>query len=77
VDKVSDIPLDYDGVMGVPITFLDKYNPKQFEIIGQTHSGDKTPEVELLRTDQEHRHRGILHGENREKYARILIKSRS
>jgi hypothetical protein len=33
VDKVSDIPLDYDGVMGVPITFLDKYNPKQFEII--------------------------------------------
>ena len=33
VDKVSDIPLDYDGVMGVPITFLDKYNPKQFKII--------------------------------------------
>ncbi len=35
VDKVSDIPCDYDGVMGVPITFLDKYNPNQFEIIGQ------------------------------------------
>jgi len=34
VDKVSDIPLDYDGVMGVPITFLDKYNPDQFEILG-------------------------------------------
>lgn len=34
VDKVSDIPCDYDGVMGVPITFLDKYNPEQFEIIG-------------------------------------------
>jgi len=33
VDKVSDIPRDYDGVMGVPITFLDKYNPAQFEII--------------------------------------------
>ena len=33
VDKVSDIPLDYDGVMGVPITFLDKYNPEQFEIV--------------------------------------------
>ena len=33
VDKVSDIPVDYDGVMGVPITFLDKYNPDQFEII--------------------------------------------
>ena len=35
VDKSSDIPCDYDGVMGVPITFLDKYNPDQFEIIWQ------------------------------------------
>jgi len=34
VDKTKDIPVDYDGYMGVPITFLDKYNPKQFEIIG-------------------------------------------
>ena len=34
VDKVSEIPCDYDGVMGVPITFLDKYNPDQFEIVG-------------------------------------------
>lgn len=34
VDKTNEIPLDYDGVMGVPITFLDKHNPNQFEIIG-------------------------------------------
>ena len=34
VDKRCDIPEDYDGVMGVPISFLDKYNPKQFEILG-------------------------------------------
>lgn len=34
VDKTADIPCDYDGVMGVPITFLDKYNPKQFKISG-------------------------------------------
>ena len=34
VSKVSEIPMDYDGVMGVPITFLDKYCPTQFEIIG-------------------------------------------
>jgi len=34
VDKVNQIPRDYYGVMGVPITFLDKYNPDQFEIIG-------------------------------------------
>lgn len=33
VDKTADIPCDYEGVMGVPITFLDKYNPKQFEIV--------------------------------------------
>jgi hypothetical protein len=36
VGKVSDIPFDYDGVMGVPITFLDKHNPEQFEIVGIT-----------------------------------------
>jgi hypothetical protein len=34
VSKTADIPCDYDGVMGVPITFLDKYNPEQFEILG-------------------------------------------
>lgn len=34
VDKVAEIPCDYDGVMGVPITFMDKYNPLDFEIIG-------------------------------------------
>ena len=34
VDRVTDIPEDYYGVMGVPITFLDKYNPEQFEIVG-------------------------------------------
>lgn len=36
VNKVSDIPCDYAGIMGVPITFLDKYSPDQFEIIGIT-----------------------------------------
>jgi len=35
VDKVSDIPFDYDWVMWVPITFLDKYNPEQFELLGR------------------------------------------
>ena len=33
VNKVAEIPCDYYGVMGVPITFLDKYNPNQFEIV--------------------------------------------
>lgn len=38
VDKVSEIPCDYDGAMGVPITFMDKYNPDQFEILGLLQS---------------------------------------
>lgn len=38
VSKVKEIPLDYDRVMGVPITFLDKYNPEQFEIVGHVGS---------------------------------------
>ncbi len=36
VSKTSEIPKDYDGKMGVPITFLDKYNPDQFEIVGMS-----------------------------------------
>ena len=36
VSKTSEIPKDYDGKMGVPITFLDKYNPEQFEIVGMS-----------------------------------------
>lgn len=38
VDKVAEIPYDYEGPMGVPITFLDKYNPEQFEILGNLGS---------------------------------------
>lgn len=41
VGKSSDIPCDYDGVMGVPITFMNKYNPTQFTIIGCTESEGK------------------------------------
>jgi Adenine-specific methyltransferase EcoRI len=40
IDVTKEIPCDYDGAMGVPITFLDKYNPEQFEIIGFTHRND-------------------------------------
>lgn len=38
VGRTNDIPMDYEGVMGVPITFLDKYSPEQFEIVGATES---------------------------------------
>jgi len=40
VDKTADIPMDYPGVMGVPITFMDKYNPEQFEILGMCENED-------------------------------------
>ncbi len=38
VGKTKDIPMDYEGVMGVPITFMDKYSPDQFEIVGISES---------------------------------------
>lgn len=38
VSKTKDIPMDYEGIMGVPISFLDKHNPDQFEIVGLTAS---------------------------------------
>jgi len=41
INKTKDIPLDYEGYMGVPITFMNKYNPEQFEIIGATESEGK------------------------------------
>ena len=41
VSKVADIPIDFDGAMGVPITFMNKYNPDQFRILGATESEGK------------------------------------
>ena len=43
VPYTDAIPIDYDGVMGVPISFLDKYNPEQFEIVGTTEGFSGTP----------------------------------
>lgn len=41
VDKVADIPCDYDGIIGVPITFLDRCDPKQFKILGCSGRGEE------------------------------------
>ena len=46
VPYTDAIPSDFDGAMGVPLTFLDKYCPEQFEIIGQTQ-GDSGKELGL------------------------------
>jgi len=45
INKVTDIPMDYEGAMGVPVTFLDKYNPEQFEILSSNdiRKNDKIP----------------------------------
>lgn len=45
VSQTADIPYDYEGVMGVPVTFLDKYNPEQFEIIGSNCSTELCREL--------------------------------
>ena len=74
VPKTAFIPCDYEGVMGVPIIFLDKYNPSQFEILGHTSSNDLSPAVDALRTDKKNRNRGIING--KQKYDRILIRRR-
>lgn len=47
VSKVKDIPEDYYGVMGVPITFMDSYNPDQFELIGASDNGAVPDEYKL------------------------------
>ena len=65
VDKTKEIPMDYQGAMGVPITFLDKYNPDQFEIIGIDRYVKDNPNFGR---------RFKIQG--REIYARILIKNK-
>lgn len=50
VSKVADIPVDFDGAMGVPITFLGKYNPEQFEIIGSFNAGAHGEELGAKKT---------------------------
>ena len=65
IDKTKEIPIDYDGIMGVPITFMDKYNPEQFEIIGQ-----------MATTKVDQFNFGYPYINGKKKYARILIKNK-
>ena len=73
VNKTKDIPKDYAGAMGVPITFLDKYNPEQFEIISSNdyRINETIPFKEHgLIKDKD----GAING--KPTYARILIKNK-
>ena len=72
VDKVADIPCDYDDVMGVPITYLDKYNPDQFEILGITESNGRGFATGLWDEASKKAH-PYVKGEK--KYARIFIRT--
>ena len=83
VPYTDAIPSDYDGAMGVPITFLDKYCPDQFEILGQTQ-GDSGKELglrpyprELKELNPSLRDGQLYYLENgipQKPYARVLIK---
>lgn len=90
VSKVKEIPLDYDGIMGVPVTFLDKFNPNQFEIVGMCENLDLYGLKTRVYTAEECRNRyfelfgkkgvydlnasGVING--KKVYLRLLIKKR-
>lgn len=67
VSKTAEIPADYDGVMGVPISFIDKYNPNQFEIIG----------LDRYTVPKEFLVGGRVAINGKPRYARILIRRKA
>lgn len=82
VGRTQNIPIDYEGVMGVPITFLDKYSPDQFEIIMLANGNARTnvpsdtlAEVGYRPHSEDRGGVGIING--RRVYARILIRRKS
>jgi hypothetical protein len=84
VSKTADIPMDYKGKMGVPITFLDKYNPEQFEILGLANDKREIDDAfiqanEIYLDDQHKKFVGVVLKEQnklRATYARIIVKNK-
>ena len=72
VDKTANIPEDYFEIMGVPITFLDKYNPEQFEILGLAASAGYNTKIVGIPLLGEKDARCLILGKN--VYARIFIR---
>ena len=72
VSKTVEIPCDYDGVLGVPITFMDKYNPEQFEILGMESSAGYNPDIVGIPILKEGDARPTINGKTT--YARIFIR---
>lgn len=74
VNKYAKIPVDYNGIMGVPITIMDFYSPEQFEIIEMSASWDEIDEMQSIKTSEKHRHNPILDGVD--VYRRIFIRKK-
>ncbi|MFC4720945.1 adenine-specific methyltransferase EcoRI family protein [Geojedonia litorea] len=74
VDKTKEIPFDYKDVMGVPITFIDKYNPEQFDILGMSASAGYDEEIVGIPFLGDKDARPLINGKNI--YARVFIKNK-
>lgn len=74
VDVTKDIPVDFKGAMGVPITFIDKYNPDQFEILGLSASAGYSKEIVGIPFLGTKDARPLINAKNT--YARIFIKNK-
>ena len=81
VGRTQDIPCDYSGIMGVPITFLDKYNPNQFEIVWQASGNTRASAPNLVLEETGYRVHpedrggcGVINGKRQ--YSRILIRNK-
>lgn len=75
VARVAEIPQDYNEVMGVPITFLDKYCPEQFEIFGMSASAGYNKDIVGIDFLGDKDARPLINGKNT--YARLFIKKRA
>lgn len=84
VDKVADIPCDYPGIMGVPLTFMDRYCPEQFEIVGITGRGNNVAFKTKIYTKEDAENYGdhnahpvlLKDGKLKSLYTRIFIRNR-
>ena len=75
INKVKEIPKDYNGIMGVPISFIHKYNPEQFEIIGADYQIKSGLLLGLINTSWKGKiDRGYVNGKRL--YSRMLIKNK-
>lgn len=80
VSRYAEIPSDYNGEMGVPITFLDKYSPEQFKIIGSFNAGAHGVELGAVKTETHTKGKVIMWNgpvvNKQPLYKRIVIKKK-